>query len=48
MTNTTGVSMPENLVESIDETYFVAGYSSRSELIRDAVREKLDKLETTE
>jgi len=42
MTVTPSVSMDEDLVEAIDENYFGAGYSSRSDFIRDAVREKLD------
>ncbi|WP_079990730.1 ribbon-helix-helix domain-containing protein [Haloarcula sp. CBA1127] len=43
--NTTGVSMPESMVENIDENYVAAGYHSRSDLIRDAVRDKLSQIE---
>lgn len=38
MANTTGVSIPKSLTEWADENYTRLGYTSRSELIRDAVR----------
>lgn len=39
MTSTTGVAIPDDLLEWADENYLRLGYSSRSELIRDSIRQ---------
>jgi len=35
------VSLPEDLLENLDKNIVLKGYSSRSELIRDLIREKI-------
>lgn len=37
------VSLPENLLNTLDERLTYKGYSSRSELVRDMIREKLNE-----
>lgn len=44
MTNTTGVSMDEDLVGEIDDNKMLAGCTNRSEFIRQACKEKLARL----
>ena len=37
------VSLPQNLLETLDERLTHKGYSSRSEIVRDMIREKLNE-----
>lgn len=37
------VSLPQNLLENLDKNLTYRGYSSRSELVRDMIREKLNE-----
>ena len=37
------VSLPQNLLDTLDEKLTHKGYSSRSELVRDMIREKLNE-----
>jgi len=43
--NTTGISMPAEMIENVDETYAALGYHSRSDFVRAATREKLEEID---
>lgn len=45
MVETVTISLPKNLLEKIDKKRAVMGYVSRSEFIREAAREKLEREE---
>jgi metal-responsive CopG/Arc/MetJ family transcriptional regulator len=38
------LELPERLVSQVEEVYEEAGYASRTELVRDATRRRLEEL----
>lgn len=39
------IELPEQLGEQVEETYKEAGYGSKSEFVRDAVRRRLEEVD---
>jgi Arc/MetJ-type ribon-helix-helix transcriptional regulator len=37
------LKLPEEMIEAVDKAVKLLGYANRSEFIRDAIREKLEK-----
>ncbi|WP_162991580.1 CopG family ribbon-helix-helix protein [Halostella salina] len=45
---TNGISAPEELFNEVDDKKMLAGCTNRSQFFREAAREKLDEIDSTE